>query len=194
MPATPDWSVRGIYAHVVGINDDIVAGRLEGIGSDAWTAAQVTKRNGLGIAEICDEWEALAPAIDAITGADPFLGLRMLADLVVHEHDVATALCVEAERDGDGVDLALERYAPTLIERADAAGVGGVAVVTGSRIWGDPRTAAVTVGGTAFDLLRSIAGRRTIEQVRSQLSWSVDPTPWLPLISTYGLPTSAIDR
>lgn len=191
VPASPDWTVRDVYAHVVGINDDIIAARLDGIGSDAWTAAQVDRRRALTIDQICDEWESLAPAIDAVTTADPFLGLRMLADLVVHDHDIAAALGIAPEREGAATELALDRYAPTFVERAESA--GGAAVVCDGGVWGDPHSAAVTVSGTAFDLLRSIAGRRTATQIRDALVWSADPAPWLGLVSTYGSPERPVE-
>ncbi|MEX2031837.1 MAG: hypothetical protein WEA81_03110, partial [Dehalococcoidia bacterium] len=37
-PATPEWRVRDIVAHMAGICDDIAHARLDGVGSDAWTS------------------------------------------------------------------------------------------------------------------------------------------------------------
>ena len=41
VPACPDWSVQDLLAHAVGVAVDVAARRIEGAGSDPWTAAQV---------------------------------------------------------------------------------------------------------------------------------------------------------
>lgn len=43
-PATPEWRVRDILAHLVGVTADIVTGNLDGTPSDQWTARQVEAR------------------------------------------------------------------------------------------------------------------------------------------------------
>jgi hypothetical protein len=43
-PATPAWRVRDVVAHMVGVADDVVSGRLDGIASDPWTGGQVERR------------------------------------------------------------------------------------------------------------------------------------------------------
>ena len=45
--ATPGWRVRDVLAHLVGVSDDIVSDRRDGIASDAWTGAQVDRRRRL---------------------------------------------------------------------------------------------------------------------------------------------------
>jgi hypothetical protein len=39
VPATPAWSVHDLLAHLVGVSRDAVEGRLDGVSTDAWTAA-----------------------------------------------------------------------------------------------------------------------------------------------------------
>src|SRR5207245_2381392 len=41
VPATPEWRARDVLAHLVGVADDVVNGRLDGIATDPWTRAQV---------------------------------------------------------------------------------------------------------------------------------------------------------
>ena len=41
IPATPEWTVHDLVAHLGGITADIVSGNLDGVGTDTWTAAQV---------------------------------------------------------------------------------------------------------------------------------------------------------
>ena len=47
--ATPDWSIHDVVAHLVGIVSEINAGKADGVGSKARTAAQVADRHGLPI-------------------------------------------------------------------------------------------------------------------------------------------------
>lgn len=41
VPTCREWSVHDVVAHVTGIVDDALAGRLDGVATDPWTAAQV---------------------------------------------------------------------------------------------------------------------------------------------------------
>src|SRR5262249_10638714 len=43
-PATPEWTVHDVLAHLVGVTDDVVNGRLDGIATDEWTQKQVDAR------------------------------------------------------------------------------------------------------------------------------------------------------
>ncbi len=56
-PATPEWRVRDVLAHMVGVNTDIVTGTLDGVGTDPWTAVQVDTRRDVPIDEMLEEWE-----------------------------------------------------------------------------------------------------------------------------------------
>ena len=40
VPATPAWRAHDVLAHLVGVPDDVVNGRLDGLASDSWTQAQ----------------------------------------------------------------------------------------------------------------------------------------------------------
>lgn len=172
VPACPDWTVHDVYAHVVGLPIDIMDGRLTGLGSDAWTAAQVERFRSRTLGEVLDAWEAIAPRIDAFVDADPIWGLRFNADLVTHEHDLAGALDRPAPRDSAAVEAGIARYLPAFHDRATAAGLP-----------------PVTPTGPDFELLRALTGRRSVAQMRA-LGWpaGVDPTPYLPLVSNYGIP------
>ena len=91
VPACPQWTVREVAAHLAGVCDDMLEGRLDGVASDGWTAAQVEARADRSLDEILDEWEsARAPGRGAFgeSGVHP----QMLFDEVTHEHDVRGAL------------------------------------------------------------------------------------------------------
>src|SRR5215213_8776798 len=63
-PATPGWSAHDLVAHLVGVPDDVVNGRIDGVASDPWTQAQVDKRAGCSAAEMLEEWEQTGPAFE----------------------------------------------------------------------------------------------------------------------------------
>lgn len=41
VPHCPYWTVRDLLAHMIGVPEDVLAGDVEGAGSDRWTRAQV---------------------------------------------------------------------------------------------------------------------------------------------------------
>jgi len=189
VPACPAWTVRDTVAHVVGIVDDLQAGRVEGLGSDTWTDAQVQRRRGATLAEICAEWEALTADLATLGGGDAWMVTRLVADLVTHEHDLRGALGRPGARDNAAIGLGLARYAPFFVERVEQAGPAPLAVQAGSHRW-EPTAgpAAGVVQGSPFEVLRALTGRRSRAQAR-RLDWQgVDPEPHLPLISPYGQP------
>jgi hypothetical protein len=52
VPACPGWRVREVVAHLAGLCEDWVEGRLQGYGSSQWTAAQVDRYSAATIEEI----------------------------------------------------------------------------------------------------------------------------------------------
>src|SRR5689334_24740519 len=70
-PATPEWRVRDVVAHMAGVADDVVNGRLEGIASDEWTGAQVDKRRELSIEELLADWGRWSPGFEEMLAAGP---------------------------------------------------------------------------------------------------------------------------
>ena len=42
--ACPGWDVHAVVSHLTGILADLSTGRLEGVGTPAWTEPQVTSR------------------------------------------------------------------------------------------------------------------------------------------------------
>ena len=198
VPHSPAWSISDVVAHVVGISLDLIEGNLDGLGSDAWTEAQVSSRADRSLEEVCVEWEQMDDRIDVFMANDPFFAVRAGADLVTHVHDVLGALGRSDQglevsgRDGPGVRMALERYGPSFCERAAAAGLGVVRVDAGEQVWqsGDG-VPVIELRGSAFELLRAFSGRRSVAQVRS-MDWSGDPTPYVPVVSPYGMPDSDI--
>jgi uncharacterized protein (TIGR03083 family) len=185
VPACPEWSVHDVLAHVAGVVDDALAGRLDGVATDPWTAAQVEARRDKPVAVIVKEWDAAAAAFEPLLDPIGDPGRQAVADLVTHEHDIRGALRAPGARDSDAVDVGLSFLAPTLVQSAASHGVA--LQVRDSRtgaLLAGAEDASVTLRSEPFELLRAMTGRRSVEQLRS-LSWSGDVDAVIPAF-TFG--------
>jgi uncharacterized protein (TIGR03083 family) len=183
----PGWDVRAVLSHLTGIVADLQDGRLDGVGTDEWTAAQVSARRDLPMAVIVDEWNEKAPALEdqLATWPEDVAG-QLVSDATSHELDVRGALGDHDARDTEGIRYTFERYAGRLGTRVTEAGLPAVRIVGGDQtvVAGDG-DAEVTVRGPAFELVRALAGRRSAAQIRA-LDWDGDCGPYLPVFSGYG--------
>src|SRR6516165_6220971 len=106
-PATPEWTVREVLCHLVGVTDDVVNGRLDGVATDAWTAAQVDKRVGVPVDALLEEWAETSPQFESTMRAVPdAIAGQAIFDAVTHEHDIRNGLGAPGARDSDAVALA----------------------------------------------------------------------------------------
>ena len=184
VPACPRWTVREVAAHLAGVCDDMLEGRLDGVATDGWTAAQVEARADRSLDEILDEWAEVGPRVEERFG-EGGVHPQMLFDEVTHEHDVRGALDQPGARDDAAVTIALSfvgRAFPGALRGAGAPPLafrfGDEELVLAGDEHGQPVQATLTA--TAFDLVRSCSGRRTLDQIAA-LDWGgADPAPWLP--------------
>jgi len=149
VPLCSAWSVAGLLAHMVGVNEDILAGRMEGVTTDAWTQAQVDRHAGATPRRLAEVWESIAVDFDAVLPHIPSpVNSQLVMDAVTHEHDLRHALGSTEGRDSDAVDVAL----------------GWVLDMAETRQPGLGRSLSES-GVPRFHLLRSLTGRRTSEQM-----------------------------
>jgi uncharacterized protein (TIGR03083 family) len=185
--ACPGWDVRAVVSHLTGIVADLQAGRLDGVGTDEWTAAQVSARSDLPMATIVAEWNEKAPALEQqlATWPEDVAG-QLLSDATSHELDVRGALGDRDARDTECIRYTFERYAGRLGTRVTEAGLPAVCVVAGEQtVVAGEGDAEVTVRGPTFELVRALAGRRSAAQIRA-LDWDGDCSPYLAVFSGYG--------
>jgi len=151
VPCTPEWTIRQLAAHLVGVPEDVLAGRMEGVASDAWTHAQVERYGDLTLTELADLFESSAPKIDAIIHnfPQPIIS-QFVMDAVTHEQDMRSALGVPGGRDSKAVEVGVGFFL-NLIEVSDPP-LFDVLVNTFASKW---------------DVLRSLTGRRTVEQMNA---------------------------
>lgn len=189
VPATPEWSVKDNFAHMAGVADDILNGRLEGVTSDPWTAAQVEKRRDLSLAQVLDELEALGPAMDTLLeslgeAVDP----RLFMDQWTHEQDVRGAVGVPG-----GVDAEVVAWAAPLVLEGWVDGVGrsGLPALrlrcgAAEALSGEHPIGSLNVD--AFTALRVITGRRSAGQM-AHLDWQgvTDPEPYFEHLVVFSI-------
>lgn len=176
-PATPEWRVRDVLAHMVGVNADILAGNLAGVGSDPWTAVQVDARRDRSVAEMLDEWNAISPAVEEIA---PMFGTatgQWLVDACTHEHDLRHALGTPGAHDSDAVALGFEWATDRLADTLDASGTAGFELHTEAGV-NDLGTVLPRTGvhASRFEILRTMTGRRSRAQVVAY-GWDGPPRP-----------------
>ena len=197
VPACPAWRVRDLLAHVAGVVDDVLGGRLDGAGSDPWTAAQVEARRTRPVEDVLAEWNEQAPQLEGVLDSFGAAGHQLVMDAVSHEHDLRGALGAPGARDSDAVVLGTDWLVRAYQGAAAANGHGGVQVVAsdGSAAWApvDDRPVVATVTASTFDLLRSFSGRRSESEVRA-LSWTGDVDAALPSLAfgPFRLPASSV--
>lgn len=181
VPATPEWRVRDVLAHVVGLAADLDAQRFpepDDEGGVAWSAAQVRDRAGCTISDLAAEWDREGPVFaEGLRVFGYELGCHFVADLVTHLADVRQALGRGADpRDPEAVAVSLDHYLQFLHEQLVAVAWGVVEIRTGGEVRsvggpaGPPRA---LLEAQPFDALRSFSARRSAAQVRS-LAWTGD--------------------
>jgi len=183
VPACPAWSVHDVVAHVAGVVDDALAGRLDGVATDPWTAAQVERRRGVPVAAILETWSEQAPAFENLLDSIGPPGHQAVADIVTHEHDIRLALGQPGARDSDAVRIGLGFVVQGFAGAAARNGTPVLVVCDGEHLSGDD-DAPVALHGSAFDLLRAMTGRRSLEQLRA-MTWQGEVDPVLPAF-TFG--------
>lgn len=197
VPTCPAWTVRDLAAHLTGLCEDWVDGRLDDYGSDAWTAAQVDRFDGVALDDILDRWAAAAERF-AVLEPHPVMGDPAnfaFGDAATHEADLRGALG-DGRVPDDAVALALKASIARWRQTLGGADVPSLLVdVPGVRTWwiGEPRDeGAVRVVVELYELFRALNGRRSVAQMRSW-DWSDDPSPYLAAGLPYPFTPAGVD-
>jgi hypothetical protein len=88
VPATPDWTVHDLLAHLVGGAADAAVGRIGNAGSPLWTARHVAERQQDSIAALLTEWRQVGPVVESHLIGEQFNRPNLAADLICHEADL----------------------------------------------------------------------------------------------------------
>ena len=173
--ACPQWTVKDVYAHMVGVPADALAGRLDGVATDPWTARQVEERADRSLEEICAELRDLGPAFDDVIAAvgdamDP----RLYVDQWTHEQDVRGTLGRPGARDIPIVGWIVARLLGLMGDGWAEKGLPTVRIVGSSvdSVLGDGAP-ALTLQTSDFELARALIGRRSRDEYLN-MGWDGD--------------------
>jgi uncharacterized protein (TIGR03083 family) len=150
VPACPDWTVRQLVGHLVGVPEDILTGNMSGVTTSAWTAAQVARHEGKSLSELADSYASTGQVFDDVLPriAAPS-NSQMVMDAVTHELDLRDALGDSGARDSVAVDVGLRWLEFAFITRMPAG--------TFDQLDDDKLD--------RYDLLRSLTGRRSVVEI-----------------------------
>ncbi|MDQ3984915.1 MAG: maleylpyruvate isomerase family mycothiol-dependent enzyme [Actinomycetota bacterium] len=208
VPATPDWTIKDVVAHLTGIAERAVAGDFPveffgAYGQDKgvrvlndWTDRQVSARAGADLHDILMEWEKHAGALVPMIRGDaewpqgaPAFGDRMLiTDIAAHLHDVYGALGLKKGRGDPPVKIGLTSYLGGMDLRMKSKGAPAIEFRVEDRSWtiGGDRPEARVSAPTRFELFRALSGRRSPDQIKA-LEWNGDPGPFIEYFYPYGI-------
>ncbi len=149
VPLCPNWEVSSLISHIVGIPEDIVAGRMDGVGTEAWTQAQVDRHEGESLSQLADISLSTAAEFDVVLPHIPSpVNSQLVMDAITHEHDLRHAVGRAGAQDSTAVDVALG----FLLNMVDTIAPGRAQELSDS-------------GVSRYELMRSLSGRRSIEQM-----------------------------
>ncbi|GMQ86386.1 MAG: hypothetical protein BMS9Abin07_1963 [Acidimicrobiia bacterium] len=183
-PATPEWTVKDLYSHLTGVAADLLAGNLEIVGSDEWTALQVAARSDHSPQQVCAEWTAIGPEVEQRLSSIGSPLSSAVIDAWHHEQDVRNAVHRTANRSGEGLRLSL-RAGNAIGPKMEQGGLAALHLYTDGydRQFG-VGDAAVAVSGDAYEMARAFMGRRSFQQIR-RFDWTGDPEPYLHIFSVF---------
>lgn len=165
------WTVADVAAHVIGSMADVVALRLDGLGTPEVTARQVAERQGRTPAELADELAGVIKATSDLTSAfdddawngpspggfDFTLGEggeSLWYDTYLHGDDILAALG-RPSVDGPGVRASLSHIAMSLT----AHGYDDVTLALEGHDEFTVGNGGRRIGGDAIDFVKAATGR-----------------------------------
>jgi uncharacterized protein (TIGR03083 family) len=194
VPTCPEWTVKDVYAHQAGVPADIIAGRLEGVATDEWTARQIATRTDRSFAEVVAELAEAGAQLDLLLeAAGDAVDRRLVIDQWTHEQDVRGALGRPGSRDVGAVGFAVATMVRGFGRSWPALGLAPVRVVGSSGEWmlGDGEPVA-TMRATDFELARVLVGRRSRAQALS--IWEGDGEPFVDHLVAFQFSLDDIDE
>ena len=177
VPHCPAWTVRDLSSHVIGVPDDIIAGRMEGVASDSWTQAQVERHRAKSLRDLADLAESLAAQFDPMIPHFPAMARsQMVLDAMSHEHDLRHAVGRPGARESKAVMVG-HAFLRQWLQGSSVPNVDSL----------------FRTGLNEFDLVRSITGRRSAEQME-RLGLPVDVLKAVHDSSIFSTPGESIEE
>lgn len=171
VPACPGWTVRQLIAHMVGVPEDVLAGRIDGLATDAWTQAQVDRHAGETLADLRHTLGGLAAEFDPVLRMVPApMNSQFVMDAVTHEHDLREAVGRPGAQDSSAVEVALAWLLRFFRLPAEAS------------------AQLAASGAPGFTVMRAMSGRMSVEAMNAaglpgeEIARSLAGSPLVPPI------------
>ncbi len=178
-PATPEWRVRDVLAHLVGVTVDVAEGRMDGVATEPWTEAQVVARRERAVDDVLAEWDDYGVRFEATLLAMPdTVGGQAVFDAVTHEADIRHALGNEEDaRTSDAVEVAFDFCC--FAREAGAQPALTLVTERGETVAGAGEPVA-KLETSQFEFVRASSGRRSGDEIAAY-HWDgrVDPAVML---------------
>jgi uncharacterized protein (TIGR03083 family) len=131
VPLTPEWRVRDVLAHVIGVAEDFLASNFpdfsdpkghpqQAVARERWTEKQVQRRRPTPVPVLLEQWERMSQELQAALAAADDLRYPIASrtgatfDLACHLHDVRHAVGRPGDRDADATGPRSRSRAPGL--------------------------------------------------------------------------------
>ena len=195
LPTCPDWTVRDVVGHMTGLMADVRADNLGGLGTSAWTQAQVDAFADRSLEEVLAAWAELAAPAEADAAA--VLGgasARLVSDAFSHEHDIRGAVDRPGGRSGTALRVSVELQLEGLRGRLSEAGLPPLALrcADGKSFQAGTGEPGATVRfPTAWEMLRAVTARRSRAQLLGY-SWSGPAEDYLAAFFRFAPPEQDI--
>jgi hypothetical protein len=190
VPSCPDWTLRGLVAHLVGVTATSI-GRLSG-----WPSTPRTSSAEMGLPELLTVWKELGAEADLLLAdRGDRCGNILLMDAFTHELDIRYAIGAELPDEHPAFPGAFEVVAHGFACAVDDHQLPALRLSTGTTQWtvgaGEP---VATVTASRYDIYRSLAGRRSHRQITA-MDWDRDSHRWLPAFTwgPFTPPASAVE-
>ncbi len=189
VPACPSWSVSDVMFHLLGVVEDVMAGRLTGPPSEAETAGQVERHRRTPMQAVVESWTELAPPFEELIGGAAVW--PAVLDVATHDQDIRGALGRPGCRDSQVVKIGAERLVALM---RPSVPLRLVCEDFEARIGPEEaRQPELLLRTTRFETLRWRLGRRSRSQVQ-RLDWSGDPEPLMDELFIFGpSPTDIVE-
>jgi len=177
VPSCPEWTVHGLVGHLVGICS-LAVGRLSG-----WAEAAASSA-GMDVGGLLTEWNRMGGQAERVLQeAGGRRGSIMVMDAFTHELDLRYAIGAPLPADSPAFERAFEVLLSGFSASVTAHNLPAVVIAVDGREWRAGTAEPVaTLTGDRYDVYRSLAGRRTHEQI-TRLDWSRDSHRWLPAVT-----------
>ncbi len=182
VPATPEWTVHDVLAHLVGITVGAAGPVPPGGPSEEWTARQVAWGRSMRLDELLATWEESGPAFEAVVDRP-----QAVIDAVTHEYDLRGALARPGDRERRGDALGQSAAARRGQRHPHRSSSAPRTATHAARSIGDEPTSGepVVLTTSVFELFRWRMGRRSRAQMAA-MDWSGDPEPFLDHLAVFG--------